>query len=35
MYNAQFDDIIAAEEELQRNWGSREARNRLSDAQVV
>jgi hypothetical protein len=34
-YLAQFDDIIAAEDELQRNWGSRQARNRLSDAQAV
>ena len=34
-YLAQFDDIVAAEDELQRNWGSREARNRLSDAQAV
>ena len=34
-YLAQFEDIIAAEDELQRNWGSREARNRLSDAQAV
>ena len=34
-YLAQFEDIIAAEDELQRNWGSREARNRLSDAQAA
>ena len=34
-YLEQFDDIIAAEEELQRNWGSRDARNKLSDAQAV
>lgn len=34
-YLDQFEDIIDAEEELQRNWGSREARNILSDAQVV
>ena len=34
-YLEQFDDIIAAEDELQRNWGSREARNKLSDAQAV
>ena len=34
-YLAQFEDIIAAEDELQRNWGSREARNKLSDAQAV
>ena len=34
-YLAQFEDIVAAEDELQRNWGSREARNRLSDAQAA
>ena len=34
-YLEQFEDIIAAEDELQRNWGSRDARNRLSDAQAV
>ena len=34
-YLEQFEEIIAAEDELQRNWGSREARNRLSDAQAV
>lgn len=34
-YLEQFEDIVAAEEELQRNWGSREARNRLSDAQAA
>ena len=34
-YLAQFEDIMAAEDELQRNWGSREARNKLSDAQAV
>ena len=33
-YLAQFDEIIEAEEELQYNWGSREARDRLSDAQA-
>ena len=33
-YLAQFEDIIAAETKLQSNWGSREARDRLSDAQV-
>ena len=33
-YLAQFDDIIEAEDELQRNWGSKEARERLSDAQA-
>ena len=35
MYLEQFEDIVEAEEELQRNWGSREARNRLSDAQAA
>ena len=34
-YQAQFEDIIEAEEELQRNWGSEEARTKLSDAQAV
>lgn len=34
-YLSQFNSIIAAEEELQRNWGSREAREKLSDAQAV
>ena len=34
-YLERFEEIIAAEDELQRNWGSREARNRLSDAQAV
>ena len=34
-YQAQFEDIMAAEDELQRNWGSREARNKLSDAQAA
>ena len=34
-YLAQFDDIIEAEEELQRNWGSQEARDKLSDAQAI
>ena len=33
-YLEQFEDIIAAEAELQSNWGSREARERLSEAQV-
>ena len=33
-YLDQFAEIIEAEEELQRNWGSREARDRLSDAQA-
>ena len=35
MYLSQFEDIIAAEEELQFNWGSREARDKLSDAQAI
>ena len=34
-YSAQFEDIIAAEEELQRNWGSAEAREKLSEAQAI
>ena len=34
-YLAQFEEIIAAEDELQRNWGSREAREKLSDTQAV
>jgi exonuclease III len=34
-YQAQFEDIIEAEEELQNNWESEEARNKLSDAQAV
>jgi hypothetical protein len=33
-YQAQFADIIEAEKELQDNWGSKEARDRLSAAQV-
>jgi hypothetical protein len=33
-YQAQFEDIIAAEDELQCNWGSVEARDRLNEAQV-
>ena len=33
-YLDQFGEIIAAEEELQRNWTSTEARDRLSDAQA-
>jgi hypothetical protein len=33
-YLAQFEEIIEAEDELQCNWGSTEARNRLSDAQA-
>ena len=34
-YLSQFDDIIAAEEELQHNWESQEARDKLSDAQAI
>ena len=34
-YLAQFEEIIEAETELQHNWGSREARERLCDAQAV
>ena len=34
-YLGQFTEIIEAEEELQRNWGSKEARDKLSDAQTV
>jgi hypothetical protein len=34
MYQAQFEDIIAAEAELQADWGSRAARNKLSEAQA-
>ena len=34
-YLSQFDNIIAAEAELQNNWGSMEAREKLSDAQAV
>lgn len=33
-YLKQFEEIIEAEDTLQRNWGSREARDRLSDAQT-
>ena len=33
-YLAQFDEIVEAEDELQRNLGSKEARDRLSDAQA-
>ena len=33
-YQEQFEDIIEAEAELQANWGSREAREKLSEAQV-
>lgn len=33
-YQAQFADIIEAEAELQHNWGSKEARERLSEAQT-
>ena len=35
MYQSQFEDIIIAEVELQRNRGSKEAREKLSDAQAV
>lgn len=35
VYLSQFDAINAAEAELQRNWGSREAREKLSDAQAI
>ena len=35
LYQAQFKDIIEAEAELQHNWESREARERLSEAQTV
>ena len=34
-YLSQFEDIIQAEAELQTNWGSKEARDRLSEAQVT
>jgi hypothetical protein len=34
-YQAQFHDIIEAEAELQRNWESREAREKLSEAQTI
>lgn len=34
-YQAQFKDIVEAEEELQHNWDSREARERLNEAQAV
>ena len=34
-YLAQFEDIINAEAELQNNWGSKEARDKLSDAQAA
>ena len=34
-YLSQFADIIEAEAELQSNWGSREARDRLSEAQTI
>ena len=33
-YQAQFNDITEAEAELQQNWDSQEARERLSEAQV-
>ena len=34
-YLSQFEDIIEAEAELQHNWGSMAAREKLSDAQAV
>lgn len=34
-YLAQFEDIIAAETELQNCWGSNEIRDRLSGAQAI
>ena len=34
-YLAQFEGIITAEDELQRNWGSPEAQDKLSDARAV
>ena len=34
-YQAQFEEIIEAEAELQRNWGSQAARDQLSDAQAA
>ena len=34
-YLSQFEDIIQTEAELQTNWGSKEARDRLSEAQVT
>lgn len=34
-YLSQFEDIKEAEADLQFNWGSREARDKLSDAQAV
>ena len=34
-YLSQFEDIITAEEELQHNWESQEARDKLSDAQAI
>ena len=33
-YQSQFEEIITAEAELQENWGSREARDKLSEAQI-
>ena len=35
VYQAQFANIQEVEAELPRNWGSREARNKLSDAQAA
>lgn len=34
-YLAQFEEIIEAEAKLQQNWASREARDKLSDAQAA
>ena len=34
-YLSQFEDIIDVEEELQHNWNSQEARDKLSDAQAI
>lgn len=35
MYKGQFEGIIAAEVELQQNWESAAAREKLSDAQAI
>lgn len=34
-YLAQFDNIISTKAELQRNWGSQDAREKLSEAQAI
>ena len=34
-YLSQFEGIISAEAELQSNWGSEEARDKLTDAQAI